>query len=512
MRYLGDFAEDETLVIWFTTNEASGGRANPSDVFEVGDFRIYKDTSNTGRSSQAGFAIATTMDSLAGVHRFSVDLSDNTDAGFYAAGSEYSVVLYPDETIDGESISVVLAQFSIFNRPVNVSSWRGTAVAEPTVAGVPKVDLTHINGAITDGSVAAASRPILSLQQLKMNCSIADEGALNCVNNDALGYGQQNSGLTAGIINYSASGIAMYCLGSTGDITGDLSGSVGSVTGAVGSVIGAVGSVTGHTNQTGDSFARIGAAGASLSDLGGMSTTMKGQVNTEVDGALNTAVPGSPVSNSINERIVAMDALTEASGGGDLAAIKTSADRLTAVRAAVLTDLIDGGRLDLLIDAILLDTGTNGVVLADGAITAAKIATDAITAAKIATDAIGSLELAAGAAAEIAALITPYVDEVESLLKNSTYGLSALKTAVDGVTTVGTGSVSTSIECKAGGVVIDGVEVWITSDEAGVSVVAGTVVSDANGLAAFLLDAGTYYVWRQLAGYNFDNPRTITVS
>lgn len=41
----------------------------------------------------------------------------------------------------------------------------------------------------------------------------------------------------------------------TGDITGNLSGSVGSVTGAVGSVTGAVGSVTGHTNQTGDTFA-----------------------------------------------------------------------------------------------------------------------------------------------------------------------------------------------------------------------------------------------------------------
>ena len=37
-----------------------------------------------------------------------------------------------------------------------------------------------------------------------------------------------------------------------------------------------------HNPQTGDSFARIGAAGASLTDLGGMSTTMKAQVNAEV--------------------------------------------------------------------------------------------------------------------------------------------------------------------------------------------------------------------------------------
>ena len=66
--------------------------------------------------------------------------------------------------------------------------------------------------------------------------------------------------------------------------------------------------LTGHTAQTGDSYARIGApagasvsadiatieaqtddigaAGAGLTDLGGMSTTMKGQVNTEAVDAL----------------------------------------------------------------------------------------------------------------------------------------------------------------------------------------------------------------------------------
>ena len=50
--------------------------------------------------------------------------------------------------------------------------------------------------------------------------------------------------------------------------------------------------------QTGDSFARIGAAGAGLTDLGGMSTTMKAQVESEVDDALGggtgtalTAIP-----------------------------------------------------------------------------------------------------------------------------------------------------------------------------------------------------------------------------
>lgn len=51
--------------------------------------------------------------------------------------------------------------------------------------------------------------------------------------------------------------------------------------------------------------------------------TALASINTEVDTALNTAIPGSPTANSINERIKAIDVLTESGGAGDLAAILT---------------------------------------------------------------------------------------------------------------------------------------------------------------------------------------------
>ena len=82
--------------------------------------------------------------------------------------------------------------------------------------------------------------------------------------------------------------------------------------------------LTGHTVQTGNNYTRlgapagasvsadiaaieaqtddIGAAGAGLTDLGGMSSGMKAEVNAEVDTALDTAVPGSPTTGSLNER------------------------------------------------------------------------------------------------------------------------------------------------------------------------------------------------------------------
>lgn len=50
-------------------------------------------------------------------------------------------------------------------------------------------------------------------------------------------------------------------------------------------------------------------------------TAAKASINTEVDNALDTAIPASPTANSINERVKAIDVLTEASGDGDLAAI-----------------------------------------------------------------------------------------------------------------------------------------------------------------------------------------------
>lgn len=59
---------------------------------------------------------------------------------------------------------------------------------------------------------------------------------------------------------------------------------------------------------------------------------------------------------------------------------------------------------------------------------------------------------------------------------------------------------------------IDGCEVWISTDLAGTNVVAGTSSTDAFGNVTFLLDAGTYYLWRQLAGMNFTNPTLVTVS
>jgi len=75
----------------------------------------------------------------------------------------------------------------------------------------------------------------------------------------------------------------------------------------------------------------------------------------------------------------------------------------------------------------------------------------------------------------------------------------------------GGGAVLETVTVTVSGLPRDGVEVWVTTDAAGLNLVANGV-TDALGEVDFMLDPGTYYVWKQLAGVNFTNPQTTVVS
>ena len=53
---------------------------------------------------------------------------------------------------------------------------------------------------------------------------------------------------------------------------------------------------------------------------------------------------------------------------------------------------------------------------------------------------------------------------------------------------------------------------WVSTDEDGANVIAGTLYTNAFGLVTFMLNAGTYYLWVSDAGYNGTNPTVIVVS
>ncbi len=169
-------------------------------------------------------------------------------------------------------------------------------------------------------------------------------------------------------------------------------------------------------------------------------STERGLSGTALPGAVADAVGGLAISDA---------------GGLDLDAMNTAAVRLTAARAtlidgitaarmAALTDWINGGRLDILLDALQTD------------------------------------------------------------LDNGTDGLGALKSAIGLISsTSGSGADNVTINIKQGGSPVADADVWITNDSAGNNVVAGTLQTDSSGNVLFLLDNGvTYYLWMQKDGSN----------
>ena len=101
---LGDFATTETVLAPFPV--LKDGIGVTITGFDVTDIEVYKDGSATQRASDSGYAVSVDFDSMVGVHAFSIDLSDDTIAGFFADGSQYWTVVTA-VTAGGQSIIAV---------------------------------------------------------------------------------------------------------------------------------------------------------------------------------------------------------------------------------------------------------------------------------------------------------------------------------------------------------------------------------------------------------------------
>jgi hypothetical protein len=138
VQQLGDFLSGSIVRFMWNSNNASGASITRATN---GTIRIYKDDSTTERSSSAGITDTEDFDTLTGVHHCKIDLSDNTDAGFYTAGSDYFVVL-AGATIDGQTVNACIAQFSIEKKSEN--KLKGTFVVGTgaTTTSIPTSSLT----------------------------------------------------------------------------------------------------------------------------------------------------------------------------------------------------------------------------------------------------------------------------------------------------------------------------------------------------------------------------------
>lgn len=145
----------------FGTFAAAGANVAPNSAFEAADLRIYKATdgaalSATQRSSANGITMTSPFDSLTGVHTVDIDLTDNTDAGFYASGCYYEVWLCPDETVDSQTITgICLCSFEIGVAKADVTQFGGTAGTFS--GGRPEVNTSHAAGTAWNSGAIGAS-------------------------------------------------------------------------------------------------------------------------------------------------------------------------------------------------------------------------------------------------------------------------------------------------------------------------------------------------------------------
>jgi hypothetical protein len=107
MAYLGDIKEDQTIRGAFNTREADG---TPITLAGTPSLEIYKDAGTT--ESTAGITLTVDFDGVTGLHLFTIVTTD----AFYAAGSDYQIVIAAG-TVDGTSVvGTVVGSFSICNR------------------------------------------------------------------------------------------------------------------------------------------------------------------------------------------------------------------------------------------------------------------------------------------------------------------------------------------------------------------------------------------------------------
>ena len=112
MLNLGKVRPGSTIRVPFGSYAAATGASSATTNLAAADVQIYKDGGTTQRASASGITVTADFDGLTGINFVSIDLADNTTADFYAAGSEYVVVI-ADVTIDTQTVRFPIARFVI---------------------------------------------------------------------------------------------------------------------------------------------------------------------------------------------------------------------------------------------------------------------------------------------------------------------------------------------------------------------------------------------------------------
>jgi hypothetical protein len=118
---LGIVRPGTTIRIPFSTFDKDDGSASAATDYAAADILVFKGGSDVERSSTAGYTATASFNSSAGKNLAVIDLSDNTDAGFYSAGGEYLVAINAI-TVDGISTGGWIGRFILGYRDALINT------------------------------------------------------------------------------------------------------------------------------------------------------------------------------------------------------------------------------------------------------------------------------------------------------------------------------------------------------------------------------------------------------
>ena len=424
MNYVGDYTAGDTVFIPFNTFDSNDPSASVTMTnFVNTDVHIHNALNLTQRNNAAGVTVDVDVDGITGCHGITIDTADNTVADFFVSGADYGVRI-EGVTVDAATLNPWVGHFSIENRHVAGSMVRTTiaTLASQTSFTLTKgsadddaynnctVVVTDIASAIqkaigrisdytgSSKTVTLGADPGIFTMAASDRIHIIASSAL--ANVDAVGGTLQ----TAGDIPALLTTVDTVVDGIQTDLDNGTDG-LGAIKTETAAIVNDTDLIDDGTSGLAKiatdvaavlvDTAVIGAAGAGLTDLGGMSTGMKGEVNTEAD-----------------------TALTDYNG-------PTSAELVTEINS-VQTDI-----------AALND------------LSAAQVNTEADTAlsdydppTKAEMDTAHAL-LATEAKQDI---LDTNVDDIEADLANGTDGLGALKTLIDALNDLSAAQVNTEVD------------------------------------------------------------------
>jgi len=157
----------------FDTFAGSTGASITLTGLVVGDVRIIKDATVTPKANPtAGIALIDTdgIDigggaPMTGIHGFTIDTGNTTDAGYFAVGSYYNVVV-DSVTIDSQTVRFLVGAFRL--------------MAAEAQAGYPKTDSQYVTGAApeTGTVIAVAVRTEMDSNSSDLNTIITSQATI----------------------------------------------------------------------------------------------------------------------------------------------------------------------------------------------------------------------------------------------------------------------------------------------------------------------------------------------